>query len=593
MYNNFRNTDLEGGCLPKAMQDLEAAKASPDRSWTVGVQLVLWILLAAAGCRNSNPDHSIYDRMFRESRERVMFVGNEQAATDALDMLKYAEKNGSRYGKVMAYLSLTSLAAQRADFDNMSRYMEVARASLDYNDPSFLQGYAYFVEGTVNFSTSLSLNSLLCYDKALHYFRPIGDSLMIASCYINKFNCYSINGDMEAATASLDSARCWAPASYQLNIRLYTAMLLNYQGHAQEAVRAYEKLVQDARADSSSPSYPSSSSARFWSLLYSNYIFALLNADKVPEAEIQCARMEETAVANGTAFDTTIQRLMTAWVAFRQENLDKALEICTDIYEHYQSDHTLTIQRQALDLMVQCFTKKEDYRNAFEYGHILSSLVTDQKVNAHLIEEIIERQQKYESHIHELEIGRVRARIWLLLVAFLLTVTIVGFMLYHKERRLKERHARVRELEQEKELARQQREIDTARMDHVATREQMDNFALEMRRIASDMPKNLRIKLLQGIHRMEERREQDVWDNFESSFTRQHAGFLERLNQQYPSLSPIEVKIAMLLRMGLTNKEIADTLHIADNTVRTYRTRMRRKFQLTDKEDLNTFIASL
>lgn len=168
-----------------------------------------------------------------------------------------------------------------------------------------------------------------------------------------------------------------------------------------------------------------------------------------------------------------------------------------------------------------------------------------------------------------------------------------GFMLYHKERRLKERHARVRELEQEKELARQQREIDTARMDHVATREQMDSFALEMRRIASDMPKNLRIKLLQGIHRMEERREQDVWDNFESCFTRQHIGFIERLNQQYPSLSPIEVKIIMLLRVGLSNKEIADTLHIADNTVRTYRTRIRRKFQLAEKEDLNTFISSL
>ena len=75
--------------------------------------------------------------------------------------------------------------------------------------------------------------------------------------------------------------------------------------------------------------------------------------------------------------------------------------------------------------MVQCFTKKEDYRNAFEYGHILSSLVTDQKVNAHLIEEIIERQQKYESHIHELEIGRVRARIWLLLVAFLLLSFVI------------------------------------------------------------------------------------------------------------------------------------------------------------------------
>ena len=187
----------------------------------------------------------------------------------------------------------------------------------------------------------------------------------------------------------------------------------------------------------------------------------------------------------------------------------------------------------------------------------------------------------------------MRTRIWLLLVGSLLTITIIAFLLYRKDRHLKERQARIRELEQERMLTLQQNEIDSTKMAHATTQEQMESFANEMRRISSEMPKNLRVKLMHGINRMEEYREQDQWENFEQSFSRQYNGFIEQLLQKYPSLSPIEVKICMLIRVGLTNREIADTLHLADNTVRTYRTRMRKKLNLTENDDLNEYISAI
>ena len=187
----------------------------------------------------------------------------------------------------------------------------------------------------------------------------------------------------------------------------------------------------------------------------------------------------------------------------------------------------------------------------------------------------------------------MRTRIWLLLVGSLLTITIIAFLLYRKDRHLKERQARIRELEQERMLTLQQNEIDSTKMAHATTQEQMESFANEMRRISSEMPKNLRVKLMHGINRMEEYREQDQWENFEQSFSRQYNGFIEQLLQKYPSLSPIEVKICMLIRVGLTNREISDTLHLADNTVRTYRTRMRKKLNLTENDDLNKYISAI
>ena len=50
----------------------------------------------------------------------------------------------------------------------------------------------------------------------------------------------------------------------------------------------------------------------------------------------------------------------------------------------------------------------------------------------------------------------------------------------------------------------------------------------------------------------------------------------------------------MLIRVGLSNREVADTLHLADNTVRTYRTRIRKKLALDGgNEDLNLFLSSI
>lgn len=52
------------------------------------------------------------------------------------------------------------------------------------------------------------------------------------------------------------------------------------------------------------------------------------------------------------------------------------------------------------------------------------------------------------------------------------------------------------------------------------------------------------------------------------------------------------MKICMLLRVGLSNREISDTLHLADNTVRTYRTRIRKKLSLGENDDLIAFLSS-
>ncbi len=531
--------------------------------------------------------------MFAANRQRVMYSGNEIAESDAREMLSYAQSHSSRYGKVLAYLSMASLAAQSGSYDDMYHYMEVARASLDVADPPFLQAYVYFVEGTVDYSTVLSINSLLCYTKALQIYRQLGDSTMVASCYINRLNYFLTASNIEAAAVNLDSARSWCPENYRFTIRLYEGIMQNYLGHPRQAVSIFSPLEYDLGSDSLSPTSPSEATARFWTLFRVNTSMAYLSVGQMDSADVQYRRMCDIAERYGTEFDRQCCRLTEAWIDASAGNIDSAIAICTDLYENYQGYHKQTIKRQALSLLASCYQSRNDYQKMLEVSAGRQMLESNRTSDSRYLEEVFERQQAYEKSISDLELRTARRGMVALLLALLLVIIVVAFLLYRQSRRLADRQARIRELENERLLSRQQAEIDATRMEQAATKEQMVSFAGEVRRVATGMPKNLRLQLLQGISRMEEFSEQNDWAEFEQGFSRQHEGFCDELKRRAPGLTDIEMKICMLVRVGLSNREISDTLHLADNTVRTYRTRIRKKLSLGENDDLNAFISAL
>jgi PAS domain S-box-containing protein len=70
--------------------------------------------------------------------------------------------------------------------------------------------------------------------------------------------------------------------------------------------------------------------------------------------------------------------------------------------------------------------------------------------------------------------------------------------------------------------------------------------------------------------------------------------FLKKLNSRFLGLTPLEIKIASMVKEGKTTKEIAEILYLSVNTVTSYRYRLRCKFGLRNtKTNLHTFLQSL
>ena len=85
----------------------------------------------------------------------------------------------------------------------------------------------------------------------------------------------------------------------------------------------------------------------------------------------------------------------------------------------------------------------------------------------------------------------------------------------------------------------------------------------------------------------------ESWQQFEAYFNNVHPRFFETLTTKYSDISPAELKLAALLRLHLTTKEIASIIFISPDSIKTARTRLRKRLNLAPDDNLSTFLMTL
>jgi len=80
------------------------------------------------------------------------------------------------------------------------------------------------------------------------------------------------------------------------------------------------------------------------------------------------------------------------------------------------------------------------------------------------------------------------------------------------------------------------------------------------------------------------------WTAFAESFDQVHGKFITRLKENFPELTPQEVKFSAYIRMNLNTKEIANLLGISVRGVEIGRYRVRKKLGLSRQDNLTNFL---
>jgi DNA-binding CsgD family transcriptional regulator/competence protein ComGC len=100
---------------------------------------------------------------------------------------------------------------------------------------------------------------------------------------------------------------------------------------------------------------------------------------------------------------------------------------------------------------------------------------------------------------------------------------------------------------------------------------------------------------LNSISRKMERAEnqQGDWDKFMQLFKDVHPELLSKLSHSHPDLTHNDLRLLALMKMGFSNKEIADILHITEGGLKKARYRLRKKLDLELQASIHQYIQNI
>ncbi|MGX9987466.1 helix-turn-helix transcriptional regulator [Soonwooa purpurea] len=93
---------------------------------------------------------------------------------------------------------------------------------------------------------------------------------------------------------------------------------------------------------------------------------------------------------------------------------------------------------------------------------------------------------------------------------------------------------------------------------------------------------------------MNQKKDQDVWTEFETHFTKVHPNFYAKLSHQFPNLTPNEKKMCAFLRLNMSTKDISAITQQSVNSIMVSRSRLRKKLKIQGEEqNLINFLMNL
>ncbi len=83
----------------------------------------------------------------------------------------------------------------------------------------------------------------------------------------------------------------------------------------------------------------------------------------------------------------------------------------------------------------------------------------------------------------------------------------------------------------------------------------------------------------------------EEWELLEQYYNNIYDGLLDRLKENYPTLTVADMKLCVYIKLKLNNKEIADLLGISPRSVEMARYRLRKKMNLNAHDDFSTILS--
>lgn len=302
-------------------------------------------------------------------------------------------------------------------------------------------------------------------------------------------------------------------------------------------------------------------------------------------------------------------------------NYDKAIEYARRSFKYNQQIGYNEEYGHALFELYSVFKASGQSDSAIHYLEMYYD-VRDSLFGMEKERQLDELKVKYETelkeeslHAQEAEIKLLKARsegekVRALALAAGIVLTLIIAFLIIRNQRTKMKHQRDLSTKKEQlhksELEKQeaQNERLKLKLDHkkreltaqalliAEKNETLRSFKDQLSEISEKTEENNDMNsLVRKVERAETKTED--WDKFMHIFEDVHPDFTKTLQGQFEKITTNDLRLAALMRMNFSNKEIANILHISADGLKKARYRLRKKMDLPSDENMQEYFVKL
>lgn len=450
--------------------------------------------------------------------------------------------------KLKALYHLGRYHAVKGEGDEAIKYFDEAYASLENsNDPSF-QGKVIGMMGYTYYSNSQYDAAIRYYEESLPYFRRVGDQRSVAIAV-------STIGSIYYQLKDYDAAKKQYLQSLEIKEEIKDSVLMSTD--LTNIGLIYQK---EGKLDSA-------------------LVFALR------ALEIDERFNNQYGLADIYGDISSIYR--------EKDELEKAVSYAVKSLDIAKTVNALPLIRDAYNLLYTTYSRIGNAKLALE-NHEQFKIYSDSIINISTQQELVNAQEKYEAEKKEQEILLLEAenKEAKLKVSIAIVITISFILLlslsYWQTMKRKERERKLEVQSIQKELENYGLLIHEKDSFINSVIERLTSFTRELKTYESKKEMNVLIdSLRQNVNLTDD--EDQLFNRIEQI----NSGFFRKLDEQADSLTKGERRLASLVQMELSNKEIGSILGINPKSVVQAKYRLKKKLDLSAEDELVSYLKAI
>lgn len=205
----------------------------------------------------------------------------------------------------------------------------------------------------------------------------------------------------------------------------------------------------------------------------------------------------------------------------------------------------------------------------------------------------IEKENEIAALQKEAEVSALETKFRVLLFVSVVVVCLLALAAIVSAYRNKVRKHKLVDEQLRKELQRGKLELEQQTLHMYSLNEKLTYIEAELKRLKKEATQSApKVQKVLNSISINKSLEKD-WDNFDNYFGKVHLSFYENLQAMHPDLSRYELRMCALIKLNLSNKEIATILNIEPKSVRMAKYRLKKKMKLEDEKGIGSYFQSV